>query len=219
MPAPSTTATLLVADPLPLARLGLTRLFAECNEAYELCETPDEAALLAALGAAPFNGVIVAASLPCADGIATLLLRLRHLSPNLPVVVLFDDSTDEATLLQLLRAGCNGLLHRAAPLQDVCDTLHLVLHGGRCYDEHVTQLLQRQLSAHRPVPATVAFTQREVDVLRLLGEDLTSAAVAERLCLSPRTVEFHRHQMLQKTGIRTTLGLVLFAVRQGVFEV
>ena len=60
------------------------------------------------------------------------------------------------------------------------------------------------------------LTEREVDVLKLVCAQLTTEEIAERLFISPKTVNFHRNNLLQKTGSRNVTGLVLHAVKHGV---
>ena len=59
------------------------------------------------------------------------------------------------------------------------------------------------------------LTTREIEVLELICQQLTNAEIADRLCLSQRTVETYRYNMMDKVGARNTVGLVLFAVQKG----
>jgi DNA-binding NarL/FixJ family response regulator len=64
----------------------------------------------------------------------------------------------------------------------------------------------------------LAFTSRQIEILHLMAEDRSNEEIARCLFTSVRTVEYHRSQMLQKAGTRTTLGLVLFALQQGILR-
>ena len=58
-------------------------------------------------------------------------------------------------------------------------------------------------------------TERELDVLKLICQELTTTEIAGKLFLSPRTVEGHRNNILQKTGARNTAGIVVYALSKG----
>jgi DNA-binding NarL/FixJ family response regulator len=62
------------------------------------------------------------------------------------------------------------------------------------------------------------FTDRESDVLKLLCQELTNKEIAEKLFLSPRTVEGYRKNMLEKIGARNTVGLVIFAMKNNLVD-
>jgi DNA-binding NarL/FixJ family response regulator len=207
-----------VADALPLFRHGLLAVLAHAFAGYALHEAacPDE--LLALIGQQRPTLVLLAANLtPTAATLLALLQRLRQLHAPVGIVVFVDPATgDELAGLRLLHQKVNCLLTRAAAPAEVCDSIRAVLQRGQHYSEH---MLARLLQAPAPPPrphATGGFSARQLEVLRLVAEDLSNEEIADCLCTSVRTVEYHRSQMLHKMGLRTTLGLVLFAQRQGL---
>jgi DNA-binding CsgD family transcriptional regulator len=64
-----------------------------------------------------------------------------------------------------------------------------------------------------------ALSDREVEVLRLICEELTAAEIAEKLFISPRTVEGHRNKLMEKTGAKNIAGLVVYAMKEGLYEI
>ena len=63
----------------------------------------------------------------------------------------------------------------------------------------------------------VHITDREMEILDLIIKEMTNNEIAEKLFISPRTVDAHRRNLLQKTGVRNTAGLVRFAMKQNLF--
>jgi DNA-binding NarL/FixJ family response regulator len=216
-----TPGLILVADAVPLLRQGLMQVLAQANTGYCLHEAGTAADLLALTQTLAPALVLTSTDLPGAPSQPEgLLSALRALSPNLPVVVLTDPlKTPEISLLRLLRQNVSGLLARTAPIAEVCEMVSLVLQRGRFYNDYVLGLLQGQLNRRTRLskPSASDFSTRQVEVLQLIAADHSNEEIAEYLATSVRTVEYHRSQMLQKTGARTTLGLVLFALRQGIF--
>jgi len=213
-------AVILVADAAPLLRCGLRHTLAQAFGTYEVREAATLPELLALAAGLPPTLVVVATGLPesPADP-AELLATLRAAQPQAAVVMLADPAaSSEAALLRLLRHNVGGLLLRTAPLAEVCATVEAVLQRGRCCSDYMLNLLHSHLrprGSARP-RAAAPFSARQLEVLRLVARDFSNEEIADYLCTSVRTVEYHRSQMLQKAGTRTTLGLVLFALRQGL---
>lgn len=221
MPFPDVSpAIILVADAAPLLRCGLQHTLAHAFGECQLREAATLSELLSLAARQPPTLILVAANLPEAPpDPAALLAALRGSLPEVAVVVLADPAiTSELDMLRLLRQNVNGLLLRTAPLAEVCTTVGTVLRRGRCYGELALRLLHSHLQHRGKAPRTAAFSARQLEVLHLIAKDLTNEEIAEYLCTSVRTVEYHRSQMLQKAGTRTTLGLVLFALSQGLLK-
>jgi DNA-binding NarL/FixJ family response regulator len=211
-------ATILVADAAPVFRRGLVQVLTPAFPDYCLLEAESGPELLALTATRAPALVLVAANLRDGPtGPASMLNELRRAKAQVPVVVLTDPaSTPDPAMLRLLRQDVNGLLARNAPLEEVCETVRLVLQRGRCYSEYVLTLLHGQLNRRTKLHAEAVFSSRQLEVLRLIAEDLCNEEIADCLCTSVRTVEYHRSQMLHKAQARTTLGLVMFALRQGL---
>ncbi|MGI4873107.1 MAG: response regulator transcription factor [Janthinobacterium lividum] len=214
-PAPGQATSILVADKLPLFRRGLldvlAQTFANCP-VYEAA-TPHE--LLAIATHRRPTLVLLATNLARTPAdMPAMLQQLRQQHEQVSIAVFIDPATgSELTSLRLLQPQINCLLTRAASPAQVCDSVRAVLQQGQ----------HRECELPLPAPvalpqrrATGDFSVRQLQVLRLIAEDLSNEEIANCLCTSVRTVEYHRSQMLHKTGIRTTLGLVLFAQRQGL---
>ncbi|MBO2009713.1 response regulator transcription factor [Hymenobacter negativus] len=219
-PRPTQSPAILVADALPIFRHGLLQVLSQAFAAHALCEAATAPEVLAVAQRWAPDVVVMAAGLPDAPADpGAVLAALRAQQPQVAVVVVIDpDTTPELVALRLLRQNVSALLLRTAPPQEVCETVRAVLAHGRCYNEYALNLLQSQLH-HRQLPRPAdCFSARQLEVLRLIADDHTNEEIAEYLCTSVRTVEYHRSQMLQKAGTRTTLGLVLFAQRQGLLS-
>jgi DNA-binding NarL/FixJ family response regulator len=210
----------IVADGAALIRHGLAQVLGSLLPSHILVQTSDAAELLQLSAQAQPVLIIVAFNLtgPVVEPVA-LLNDLRRTNPAPAVVAITDPlTTPEPVCLHLLRHGINALLPRTAALAEVCETVETVLRRGRYYSDEVITLMQSQLGYRPRTQAQALFTERQVQVLQLIAEDQSSEEIAGRLCTSVRTVEYHRSQMLQKAGVRTTLGLVLFALREGLLQ-
>ena len=103
------------------------------------------------------------------------------------------------------------------------DALHSVIQNGFCFNDNVSHLVLRSVVDKEKFESKFnvvdQLTERELEVLKLICEELTSGEIGERLFLSPRTVETYRKNLLEKVGARNTVGLVIFALKQKLIEV
>jgi len=169
-----------------------------------------EQAIRAALGSAP-DVVVMDIGLPLCDGIEATR-RLRQQAPELPVVILsmHDDAT---TVDRALRAGARGYVLKGAGFARLCDAIRSVRRGEVYLSPDISDhVLTGYLRAGDGDP----LSDREREVLRLISDGHTSAAIARQLGLKPKTVENHRANIMDKLQIRTTAGLVRYALRSGV---
>ena len=200
----------LLVDDHPIVRQGLSRIIANesglavCGEAETVRE-----ARQAVRDLKP-DVVVVDLSLKEGDGIE-LVRELRAHHPALPLLVL--SMHDESVYAgRLLAAGANGYIMKAAASEQFIGALRQVLEGGTYLSEAVRASRAGQAgrggSRRSPVDA---LSNRELQVLQMVGRGLSSRQVAEALHLSVKTVEAHRQRIKGKLGLRTGAQLVQFA--------
>jgi DNA-binding NarL/FixJ family response regulator len=162
--------------------------------------------------------VIMDISMPRLNGIEATA-QIRELCPSIGVVILSMHHTKEH-IYQALKAGAQGYLLKESAGKEVVQAVHAV-HVGRRYlsrrieetmiDDYVS--LRQAASPQSPLER---LSSREKEILQLVVEGKSSAAIAEVLCISPKTVETYRSRLMQKLGVRDVAGLVKFAIQHGL---
>lgn len=153
-------------------------------------------------------------SMPGIDGIQLCSLVKIHF-PFIRVLILSMYSS-EPLLKEAIRAEADGFILKTAGKKELHEALTRVYHGGTYYSEGLIPILHNLLRKDRPAVPSPILTERETEILRLIVQEFTSEQIAEMLQISKRTVDNHRFNIHQKTGIRTTVGLVKFAMQQGI---
>jgi len=116
---------------------------------------------------------------------------------------------DAAIVERSVAAGVSGYILKGADVKELCRGIRAVANGETYFSDH--------LPIGRDLRRGVALlTDREREILQLVAEGFTAKEIAERLGLSPRTVENHRANIMDRLGIRTTAGLVRYALRNGI---
>ena len=138
--------------------------------------------------------------------------------PDLPILVLTTYDAEE-WVLDAIRAGASGYLLKDAPRDRLVDAIKGTASGRSHVDPGVAgNLLARVARSDAPAPSAVAATlsERELDVLRLLGNGLTNAAIAEQLFLSEGTVRNYVSAILTKLQVEDRTQAAVLAVRHGL---
>ena len=140
--------------------------------------------------------------------------RLQQELPQARVIVLTAHA-DRAYALQALRAGARGYLLKDAPAAEMGRALEAVLRGERffppgIYEQAMQQLLDEET---RPRPE---LSEREREVLILIAQGCSNKEAADRLNISPRTVETHRKHLMDKLDIHTVAGLTQYALAKSL---
>jgi DNA-binding NarL/FixJ family response regulator len=99
------------------------------------------------------------------------------------------------------------------------DTIKKVGERGFCFDNSMKKYLIKNIKANKIPLEADFFTSREIEILKLICEQYNAKEISEKLFISPRTVDGHRNNLLEKTNCKNIAGLVLFAVKNGIYEI
>lgn len=146
---------------------------------------------------------------------ATRQVRLR--SPRTAVVVL-SRFANEGYVAEALRSGALGYVVEAAEAIELTRAVRAAVRGKRYLSAPLSAaLVERWLLRSRAATDPYqTLTDRERQVLQLIAEGGSSASIARRLAISPRTAEAHRANMMRKLRVRNTVGLIRFALERGI---
>lgn len=159
--------------------------------------------------------ILLDIQLPGEDGI-TLCGRLSILLPESKVILL--SSVKEDYLLhKALQSGADGYVHKDDSMDALIGAIETVMQGG-CYFGYTVQQLRRQMG-HNPESFSKILTDKEQEVLELLGQGLSNEEAAPMLALSPETVQTHRRNIMKKLGLHSALQLQSYALKRGFTSV
>jgi DNA-binding NarL/FixJ family response regulator len=145
--------------------------------------------------------------------------RVKRLSPAIKVIVLSMYDA-ENYVVESLAAGAEGYVLKQSSTHELVSAIRQVM-GGTVYlspslnERAVQAYIQRAQEAHSEDPFDL-LSDREREVFQLAAEGLSNPQIAERLSLSPRTVEMHRSHLMRKLGLKTQTDLVKYAIRRGI---
>lgn len=166
--------------------------------------------------------VVLDIAMPDLDGLQAAAL-IRSECPQAHVLILTMHESD-AYFFRAVEAGAAGYLLKKAASEDLIKAVHAVAQGeAYFYPSLARKLLEGYLShGSSASPADRSeygeLSEREREIMFLLVRGLSNQEIAEKLFISPSTVQSHRSHILQKLGLETTIDLVRYAIRNGLIE-
>jgi len=156
--------------------------------------------------------VLMDIEMPVMNGIDATKAALAE-QPDLKIIAL--TMFNESDYIQsMMEAGVKGFLLKNIKKELLAKAINTVYKGGNYYSEELFEFFTKQLSKpHSTDDETVDFTRREKEILQLMAEGLNNKEIADMLFISERTVVGHKTNMLSKTGCKSTLGLLTYAIK------
>jgi len=207
-----------LADDHELVRKGVKLLLAERADFDVAAEARDGLELLALLKHSPLPDVIIIdISMPKLRGIEAIR-EIKALYPQVKMLMLTMHK-DEDFLCEAFVAGAEGYLLKEDVVNELFTALDTILRG----DLYISPLLGKELKdswmkmfrQKKGFPAAETMSLREKEVLKLIAEGNTNKEIAEKLCISVRTVDHHRANIMEKFNFKNSAELVRYAITKG----
>lgn len=151
--------------------------------------------------------------MPVMNGIeATRIVKKDF--PSVKVISLTQHS-ERGMVKQMLECGSDGYLLKNVAQDELANAIRNVVAGGQVFSEEVTMSLAGKAVEKNANGVEVELTEREIEILTLITEGLSSKQIGEKLFISPRTVDTHRTNLMNKLDIHNIAGLIRFALKNG----
>lgn len=157
--------------------------------------------------------------MPVLNGVETTK-ALQKEFPDIRIIIL-TTHYNKGFIINMIELGAASYLPKNTEPEDMVKTIREVAAKGFYYNDFVMSVIREnmlQKIKHQQLEQ-VNLTKRELEILQLICEQLTTSEIAEKLFISPRTVDGHRNNLLEKTGAKNTAGLVVFALENKVVEI
>ncbi|MGA8854514.1 MAG: response regulator transcription factor [Christiangramia sp.] len=181
-------------------------------EVIQLCKNGEELVKYFQEGNVSPDLILLDMRMPVMDGMATMQwLKENH--PNQKVLTLTVDQEDE-TIIKMLRLGCRGYLLKDIDPEEFEHALNAIDRTGYYSNKTISEALSREERKEK----YEALTERELEFLNHACSELTYKAIAGEMNLSPKTVENYRESLFSKLHVKSRVGLVIFAIKEGICE-
>lgn len=206
---------IMLVDDHPLYRKGIAMALQQMNpwldivaEAGSLKEAKakvDETELL--------DLVLLDLNLPDGNG-AELLMYLKNTRPEVKVLVISVDLNPKH-IVALIDEGINGFISKDVQAEELNEAINAIMLGLGYYGKIIMTLVDEVATA-ADEDISKMLTQRELEVMELCAQGMSAQDIAEKLCLSRRTIEGHKSRIFEKMGFKNVGELINYAFNHGI---
>jgi DNA-binding NarL/FixJ family response regulator len=210
------TNRVLIADDHDIVRRGIRSLIEEQADMEVAGEAATAPEVLDSVREESWDLLILDLNMPGGEGLETLT-RIRTAAPDLPVIILSVHPEDQLAA-RLLKAGARGYVQKEAASRELIVAARRVLDGERYVSPDLASRLASSLAGEATADPHEALSDREFQVLRLLGEGLSVGDIADELSLSVKTVSTYKSRLLSKMEMETAAELIRYAMEHDLVE-
>ncbi len=161
--------------------------------------------------------VLLDIRMPEMDGIEATI-KIKEQFPCVKILILTMED-DEQIILHLVGMGVNGYLLKNAEPCELKVALSKLITNEFYFPSNISDIVFRNVQRNHSSKNSLDITEREIQVLELICKEKTAPEIAEILCISKRTVETHKKNLLEKTGTKNVAGLVVSAIKNKIVEI
>ncbi len=207
---------ILIADDHAVVRRGVKEILEHEFEGAVYGEAKDAAGILNLIRDADWDLAILDIGLPGRSGV-DVLRDVKAARPKLPVLVLSMYPEDQYAK-RILKTGASGYVNKESAAEELVIAVRKVLAGGRYVSAALAERLASDLSQNDERPKHEALSDRELEVLRMIGVGKTVGQIAEELHLGATTVSTYRARILEKMTMTTTAELMRYALQNHLVD-
>jgi DNA-binding NarL/FixJ family response regulator len=213
---------ILLVDDHKLFREGLNFVLSQMDGFEVVGEASNGNEFLELIDSLEVDLVLMDISMPGLDGIdATARAIEKH--PNLKVIAL-TMFCDEEYYYKMIQAGVSGYILKESGKDELANAINTVLRGENYFSQKLLRNIILNLNQVKNFKGAnhkqdVKLTPREREILKLICQGLSNAEISEKISLSLRTVEGHKSNLINKTGVRNSVSLVMYALKNNLVEI
>jgi DNA-binding NarL/FixJ family response regulator len=159
-------------------------------------------------------------SMPGKSGIE-ITRELSESHPSIKILIL-SANTDEDSIIEAIKAGAKGFLPKDTPRDEFFEAINLVHSNEGYFGEKLSKIIYKSYIQHvktgKNTNVEPSISERETEIINLLADGLSCKEIADTLFISPRTVESHKANILEKLNLKNNIELVKYAIKQGIVK-
>lgn len=205
-----------IVDDHQLFRKSLAMLINSFEDTQVVIEAPNGRVFLESLEENPIDLVLLDIQMPEMNGFETCRI-LHHNYPEVKILVVSQLTTKES-IHKIMELGADGYFTKNSDPEQLEEAVRRLHENGFYFGTELGKVLREAILWEKKKPAkpaevVAALTSREIDIIRMAAQELSSGEIADRLSINIRTVDTHRNRIMEKTHTRNFIGVVLYALR------
>ncbi len=148
--------------------------------------------------------------------------EIKESNPNIDIVIL-SANKDEFSIVSAVKAGANGYLAKETSKSELVNAIKKVFEGEEYFGKSISETIYRSykkiLRDECSEESAFNLSDREIEVIKLFSEGLSYKEIANRMNISTKTIESHKYNILKKLGLKNTVELVRYAIKNHIVQV
>lgn len=162
--------------------------------------------------------VLLDISMPVMDGYETAEWLKNHF-PKIKILAL-SMNDDELSIINMLKSGAKGYILKDAEPKELQAALVQLSNNGFYHSVFVSQVLINNIHNETKLKESkVNLNDRELEFMQYIATELTYREIADKMCLSPRTIDGYRESLFEKLQVKNRVGLVIYAIKNGIIDI
>jgi DNA-binding NarL/FixJ family response regulator len=202
---------------------GIAALLAETENIKVVMLCNDKTELIDTLKSKEINILIINIHILNVS-ILNLITQLSIHNPKVKILIMSVNNSEEM-ILKTIKAGAKGFLAKESGRNDLIEAIYTLRNGFDYYSSSITHLLinkyisRIKTNDNKKLPDIENLSARQIEILKLWGDNFSNREIADKLFISLRTVETHKNHIMQKLNLKTTVDMVKFAIRNNLIEI
>ncbi len=207
---------LFIIDDHELVRMGLSRLLSEVQGFKVIAEASSGEEALELLSTLKPDVIIMDVKMPGIGGLEATNKILSR-SPKVKIIII-SSCSEEPFPSRLLDAGASGYLTKAVALEEVVEAIRTVYAGRRYICAEIAHRKALKNSNDKKDTPFIELSERELQVMLMITSGHNAHSIADKLFLSPKTVNSYRYRLFDKLQVSSDVELTLLAIRYGLVD-
>ena len=202
-----------ITDDHTLFRKSLSLLVGSFENTQVVVEAANGKELLEKLQSVPVDIVLLDLQMPEMDGFETSL-KINELYPDIKILILTLQKEEEA-IKKVMEKGVHGYFTKNTDPSELKNAIIKLSDGGFYFEKSLSDIIQHIIEDSSIIAnkqKSLIFTEREMDIVRLTLKEYSGTQIAYELNISPKTVEKHKRNLMEKTGSKNFIGVIMCAL-------
>jgi two-component system, NarL family, invasion response regulator UvrY len=206
----------LIADDHAVFREGLKRILNEAADVSEVGEAANAQQLMKSISDIRWDVILLDINMPGKSGLE-VLKEIKQTNPRLAVLIL-SMYPEKQFAVRVIKAGAAGYITKAAAGSEVLQAIRKVYRDGKYISDSVAEHLAMAVELPVDRPLHESLSDREFEVLRMIGSGKTVSEIAEELSLSVKTISTYRTHILEKMNLKNNADIMQYVITHGLAD-
>lgn len=207
---------ILLVDDHPFVRLGIIHILENAMDFEYIHEASNGSELINMILQNEYDIVLLDISLPGRNGL-DLLKEIKKLKPELKILIVSMHS-EEQYAIRSIKLGASGYITKSAVPNELIMAIRMITQGKKYITTSLAEKIAHNLNTLEDNPKHDKLSERELEVMCMLGQGKTNNEIARELSLSPKTISTYRERILEKMNLKSTAEIIRYAIIEGLID-